>query len=620
MKLFSEIRMRVCRAAFALIIILSSAVNVGFADAPLTAGEIILETVEFKQALVRDAVRTVSELTGINIVATVEAGDKPVTFFVRNASVADVVDSLCRISGLWYRFNQETGIYLIMTAAEYQKDIVVFRNEPVRIFQLKYLNVGVASRTIADLFGERVELLGRVNRQLGDDYRLGKPGDDAVFLEDFDNGDIDDSGGYGSSSNSSGYGNSGRRSSRSSSSSSSSNSRYRNQNQRNEEVRGLGNVTLTPEQLARLEASASGSPLVAEGDVGQIVQRTEAAPIYVTVNRMHNMLLVRTSDEKAMEEIARIVKESDRQVPEVLLEMKVLEVQLSNQFKSAFDLSGLTGSEQPGPNDGQPANPLNLSARTARSTVLGLGNGGIQEGSSMIFQVLSGNLRARMQLLEQNNNIRTLATPMLLAANNHPARLFVGNEAIITTGFETQASGVEASGNNLVVNTLPIPITEVRSVGDTLSILPSINADRSVVMRIVHENSSILPAGGSVPVLTGSRIENVPIDTVNTARLEGTVLAMDGMTVAIGGMMRTSNVDNQTKVPLLGDAPVFGFFFKRKAQSEIKTELVLLITPHVISAPEDAEAVSNRRMNATIDHPSELDIYLNYVDPDHVEP
>ncbi len=559
------------------------------------AGNVTIQELEFKNAEVQDAVRIISEVSGVNIAATGEAGKRRVTLFVRKQTVADIVDSICRISGLWYRHNPKSGIFIVMTTKEYQRDVVVSRDEPIRMFHLKYLNVAIAARTIADLFGDRVELGGRANWDTGDDYEIA----DLVSAIDENYGDDDDDTGsdrnrYGSGSNRRDRTDSGSRSRR----------------DRTDEKK----IELTPAQLALLEQRArTESQVVSEGALGQVSGRAAEAPIYVTVNRMHNMLFVRTSDEKAMEEIARVVKDSDHQVPEVLLEMKVLEVQLTDQFESAFDISRISGSKQTGPDDGQVVNPLNTAADTVGKSLLGLGNFGTIANSTLTFQYLSSDLRVRLQLLQQNNNITALATPMLLAANNHPARLFIGEETVLTTGYKSQEVSV-AQGATVVVNTVPVPVTETRSVGNTLTILPSINADRSVVMRIVHENSTVKAGGGRISLLVDGAVRDVSIDTVNTSKLEGTVLAQDGMTVAVGGMMRTSVTDSETKVPVLGDIPGLGFFFKKKQKGKTKTELVLLITPHVLSAPYQGEAVTRRRLSELTKHPNEIDIYLDKLD------
>jgi len=561
------------------------------------AEESFIKELEFKKTKVQDAVRVISELTGVNIVSTTEAGEKQVTFFIRNLSVADIVDSLCRIAGLWYRYNSKTGAFLIMTTDEYQRDIVVFRNEPIRAFKLKYLNVGIAARTIADLFGERVQLEGKANRHLGDDYKVGEAS--GAFADDFDEGTMDDEDEDDDDS-----------------SSSSSSSKNKKDRDKEKNSKKKGSEDLTAAKLALLdELQKKQSQMISEATMGQVSQQQTEASIYVTVNRMHNMLFVRTSDDKAMEEIARIIHESDLQVPEVLLEMKVLEVQLTDEYQSAFDISSISGNQKTGPDDGQAINPLNTSATSVGSALVGSGNYGVMENSTMVFQALSGNLRVRLQLLEEEGNISSIATPMLLAANNHPAKLFIGEETILTTGFTAESVSVtSSSSDDVTVNTVPVPETEKRSIGNTLSILPSINADRSVVMRIVHENSTVETDGGKIPVLIGSSVQYVNIDTVNSSTLEGTVLAQDGMTVAVGGMMRTSKSDSASKVPVLGDIPLLGFFFREDLKSTVKTELVLLITPHVLSAPSQGEDVSRRRLNALTSHPNQVDVYFDEMD------
>ena len=584
------------RGAIAVALLAALIATIPAAGTAAELDDIVVEEIEFKEATVRDAVRIISELTGVNIVATTKAGEGKVTFFVRKLAVSKVVDALCRISGLWYRHNPASGVYVVMTTDEYQRDIVVFRDEPTRMFQLKYLNVGIAARTISDLFGDRVELSGEANWHSGDDY----------IIEDLDTiGEEDNSSNSKNSKNSKNSSKSNRSGDQSNRSGRSGSKASKNAKQTSGEL-----TDLTPTQIDLLEKMAeTQAQRISEALVGQVAKQT-AAPIYLTINRLHNMLFVRTADQQAMREIATIIELSDVQVPEVLLEMKVLEVQLNDQFSSAFDISNISGTSQTGPDDGQIVNPLNSSATSVGGSALGLTNAGLFENSTMVFQLLSSNLRVRLQLLQVNQNVKALATPMLLAANNHPARLFIGEETIITTGFTTLESEYSSSGSTTIVNTVPVPETEKKSVGNTLTILPSINSDRSVVMRIIHENSSIIEDGAAIPVLVGGAIQEAFVDTINTAKLEGTFLAQDGMTVAVGGMMRTVSSDVENKVPLLGDIPGLGFFFKEKQKKEIKTELVLLITPHVLSAPADGEPLTRQRLQELTEHPNGIDAYL----------
>ncbi len=557
-------------------------VNGGAVGAVKGTGDTRLGGVEFKQARVRDAIRVISEQSGVNIVATKEAADKEVTFFIRDLTVDQALDSMCRVTGLWYRFNEKTGVYLVMTTEEYQRDMVVFTEEHTRVFNLKYLNVAIAAHTIEDLFGDRVQLNASTKKtEYGDDFEI-------EGLSAFTGG---------SSSNQT----SNTKSKRAMKSGGLKRSKQDDANILQESEK------LTPEQLAALSQLAGGQQ-VSGTQIRQVAQRQEA-PIYVTVNRLHNLLFVRTSDLRALDEVARVIKASDRPIPQVLLEMKVLEVQLTDANVSAFDLSYIGGSQTSGPDDGHAVNPLNSAATSVGSALLGLGNFSVQEGNSFVFQLLNDHIRARLQALKQDDNVKTLATPMLLSSNNKPARIFIGEQMVLTTGYETGSSGSGGSNNNYYA--VPTPVTEVTDVGNTLTILPSINADRSVVMRLIHENSSPAIGGGRITVVAGGSTHEVPIDTVDKSTMEGTVLAKDGYTVAVGGMMRVSNTDNESKVPVLGDIPLLGMAFKQKEKTSTKTELVLLITPHVLFPGAESEQVSKKRLKQLMSQPSDVDVLLN---------
>ncbi len=558
-----------------------------------TAGEIVVEELEFKDAVMQDSIRVISELTRINIVSTKEAGKRRVTLFVRNLTVREILDSMCRISGLWYRFNPESGVYLVMTAEEYQQDIVVYRNEMTRIFQMKYLNVGLVAKTIVNLFGSRVKLMGTVDKRDGDDYAVSVDSEISLAVEEEDGKTRSNERGRGSRTINNYYTGGGTSALR-------------------------GAVGLSNSQIAMLEKDEEGLQRVSEQELEKVSQRGPV-PIYISINRMHNMLFVRTADEKAMAAVARIVRQSDRQMPEVLLEMKVLEVTLDDQFKSAFDIANLSGTTQTGPADGQVTNPLDSGAITASSSILGLGNGPIESGSTLVFQTLSDNLRLRLQLMEQKNNVNILSTPMLLAANNHPAQIFIGERNVITTGFKTQKINSLTEGGASIYNYVLVPDTSVKQIGNRLDILPSINADRTVVMRIIQENSSLNRDGGKIPVVTGGTVHQANVDIINTSTLKGTVLAKDGMTIAVGGMVRTTSSDIETKVPVLGDIPGLGFFFRKKNKMEKKTELILLITPHILTTPLQAEAVSRNRVASLTNHPNMLDSYFAEMDSERAK-
>ncbi|GIW80562.1 MAG: hypothetical protein KatS3mg105_2369 [Gemmatales bacterium] len=356
---------------------------------------------------------------------------------------------------------------------------------------------------------------------------------------------------------------------------------------------------------------------------------SSSAPIFVNYNQQHNLVVVRTSDRKALEEIEKLVAQLDRPTPQVLLEMKILEVTLDDNFRSIFDHAGLLGPQTFGlVGPAVPINPLAFNgattpAGTVAQNVAGLGNFQL-EGGQFIYQFLNQSIQSRIQLLATENRINLLGTPLILASNNRPARVFVGNETVLTTGVQTD---VVTGGLGQAVTAIQ-PVTEVRNVGLTLAIVPKINADRTVTLQISQDNSTVQPDGASIPVPTANGgVTDFPIDTVNTANLISTVVAKDGLTIAVGGLIRNQVVSNIQKVPLLGDLRFVGFFFRRQQQQVRKVELILLITPYIMVMPGEAETVSWDRLQKLSFHPFKkygdqgLDVYFeNDVTPDYCRP
>ncbi|MHC4410668.1 MAG: type II secretion system protein GspD, partial [Planctomycetota bacterium] len=148
------------------------------------------------------------------------------------------------------------------------------------------------------------------------------------------------------------------------------------------------------------------------------------------------------------------------------------------------------------------------------------------------------------------------------------------------------------------------PITETRDVGNTLIVVPKINADRTVTLYLLQDSSTVLEQSATIPVPSGDGgVEAFPIDTVETANLQATVVAKDGMTLAVGGLIRIELLDAEEKVPVLGDIPVLKFFFSKKVKKRDKRELVLLIKPRVLFTPAEADAATRERVKALSDHP-----------------
>ena len=360
---------------------------------------------------------------------------------------------------------------------------------------------------------------------------------------------------------------------------------------------------MTTDQVAALQQRTrtleNGSQGVDSQDVQDVSSREPL--IYVSHNKTHSLVIVRTSDQDAMKSIERLILDLDRPTPEVLLEMKILRVQLTDNFRSILDLQYNTGPQGPTAAEQTTRNPFVNASQTAAENIIGLVDSPELTGSgAFLYQFLNDNLRARLEVLQENNLVTSIASPVLLSSNNRPARIFVGEERVLVTGIR---SGVVTPANGATTSVIE-PQTEVRDIGTSLIILPKINADRSVTLSIAQDQSEVLENSQQLPVSDGNQVTEFPIDSVRSSNMQGTVVAQDGLTIAVGGLVTDSTAVRERFIPGLSQMPVLGKLFRQYIDENTKTELILLVTPHVITTPMEGHYKSEQRLKALSDHPS----------------
>jgi hypothetical protein len=122
-------------------------------------------------------------------------------------------------------------------------------------------------------------------------------------------------------------------------------------------------------------------------------------------------------------------------------------------------------------------------------------------------------------------------------------------------------------------------------VGVTLRVTPRISPEGRVLMRV--EPSLVTPVDSQINLGTG-----FSATAFNTQVIQTTILADDGETVVIGGLMSKSSTKTENKFPFLGDLPYIGALFRYRHQAQEKRELIVILTPRIIRNGEDAERVS----------------------------
>jgi general secretion pathway protein D len=173
-----------------------------------------------------------------------------------------------------------------------------------------------------------------------------------------------------------------------------------------------------------------------------------------------------------------------------------------------------------------------------------------------------------VKYLDTIGNTQILSSPKISAINNQEAKIHVGErQAYVTT---TTTSGQTTT-------TVSEEVTFI-DVGIQLSVTPVINEDGYIRMKIRPEISSVVsslitPSGNKIPI-------------IDTSMAETTVMVKDGTTIVIGGLQKEEATDTTEKLPVLGDVPLLGFIFNRGTKTKIRTELLIMLTPTIVTGDE----------------------------------
>ena len=183
-------------------------------------------------------------------------------------------------------------------------------------------------------------------------------------------------------------------------------------------------------------------------------------------------------------------------------------------------------------------------------------------------------LAAVVQAYKKDKDVNILSTPQILTTDNEEASIMVGKNVPYQT--KSGSTGTFESFNTY----------EYRDVGITLKITPQISRDRLVRLNITQEVTK-LDQTGSIAITNDAF--NRPTTLKRT--ISTTVLVQDSNTVVIGGLIDDSLSLTEYKVPCIGDFPGMGWLFKSRAKNREKTNLFVFMTPHVISHPQEGEAI-----------------------------
>jgi type II secretion system protein D len=282
--------------------------------------------------------------------------------------------------------------------------------------------------------------------------------------------------------------------------------------------------------------------------------------------------LIVITDDETSQFVSQVVTNLDRPKPQVLIKVVFLEV----TYGKSYDL-GIEGGARKNINNHTAVGLTNLFGLAAQ------GAGGTPGAG--LYQIAGNNFEVTLRAIAQADKTEVLSRPSILARNNQQAIITVGQEIplITNTRFDT-------FGNQ--INTV-----QYQDVGIILRVTPFITSDGLVEMIVSPEISNL--SAKTIPISTGANPVFAPI--IDKRSADTVVVTPDGQPVVIGGLMEDTKTQTDAKIPVLGDIPLLGNLFKRKARGNTKTELLIFLTPHIVMQPSQVAALSaSERQNMQI--------------------
>ena len=293
------------------------------------------------------------------------------------------------------------------------------------------------------------------------------------------------------------------------------------------------------------------------------------------------------TDEETNAQIKDVITSLDNPRPQVLIKVVFLEVTHNNS--SDIGVEGGYVRKLGNTGTGSIANAFGASAisSAATSSVPNVLGQNVQNmlptpPGAGLYQVLGSDFQATLRAIAQAGKAEILSRPSILARNNQPATISLGQQVPLVSNTRFDAV-------NGQINTVTY-----QNVGIILRVTPFITPDGMVEMIVSPETSSLADRSSWVPISA-----NALAPVVNSRLADTVVVVPDGQTVVIGGLMQTQILESESKIPLLGDIPYLGNAFKRKIKSNQKTELMIFLTPVVIAAPGQLAGITAQERDRT---------------------
>jgi type II secretion system protein D len=332
---------------------------------------------------------------------------------------------------------------------------------------------------------------------------------------------------------------------------------------------GASGAPATPSQAQRagtaVSASGSGSGYLISPDTKIFADEINNALI----------ILATPADYTFLEETIKKIDTVQRQV---VIEALIVRVDLSDNLSFGFswsfsndvNISGIWPFK----------NPINLSGDANINNAGAIAAKLPTQGFTFVGTDPTGHVRAVITALATESKAKVLASPHILVSDNREARIQVGQQVPLSTSTTTTPI---VGGTTTVTNTSTSTI-QYKDIGIILKVKPQINDSGLITLELGQEVSSL----GDNVVIADQAFASINKEEVTT-----NLVAQDGETIIIGGLIREDTNKSKNGIPFLSKIPILGNLFGNTSDNVSRNEIIVLLTPHVMRNLKEAEKVTS---------------------------
>ncbi|MBF0330692.1 MAG: type IV pilus secretin PilQ [Candidatus Omnitrophica bacterium] len=301
-------------------------------------------------------------------------------------------------------------------------------------------------------------------------------------------------------------------------------------------------------------------------EVKDSIEKMKTARGSVNFDKRTNVLIV-SDVETNLQMIREVVKGLDAITPQVLIEARIIETTLNKGENMGIDwniLASATGASRPTtfPFSTHSSNQF-VSGADFPITSAKYANPFDKPGEFAFGTLNLSQFSVALQMLKTRSDVNTISNPRIVTLDNQPAKITAGSQYPLPKYiYNEQSASLQVSGWDYI------------DIGVTFLVTPHVNGAGMVTLDIEPTVTDIL---GYVT------LESTTVPQLSSETAKTSVMIKDGDTLMIAGLIKDKKTDTRKKVPILGDIPFFGLPFQKKDSSVVKTELVIFMTPHIIT-------------------------------------